>query len=367
MKILFIAPLPPPISGHSLAAKILLDSITRTCKVETVNLSKESFVHGINSFQRIVDVWRILKSVWDKKKRADVIYFTISESFAGNLKDLFIYLICFSKLHNMVIHLHGGSIKKLLFDKYPILLKVNKYFIKRLGAAVILGDTHDVIFSEMLEQQKIYTVPNFAEDYLFLSDVRIREKFKFVDPLRVLFLSNLIEGKGYNYLIQAYKNLHEELKNRIQIDFAGSFESDFQKSQFLKDIEGLPRVKFHGSVLGDEKKQLLAESHVFCLPTSLNEGQPISILEAYASGCVVITTSKGGIPDIFKNKVNGYEIEVQSSASITGVFQDIVGKIDELLRIAIDNNEIANQKYRPAIYNAALLDIITIVKNNPTQ
>ena len=69
---------------------------------------------------------------------------------------------------------------------------------------------------------------------------------------------------------------------------------------------------------GEKKRRLFAEAHVFCLPTyySYYEGQPISILEAYASGCVVITTDHGGICDIFKDKINGFRVEKRSCLSI---------------------------------------------------
>jgi glycosyltransferase involved in cell wall biosynthesis len=51
---------------------------------------------------------------------------------------------------------------------------------------------------------------------------------------------------------------------------------------------------------GPGKKNLFSEAHIFCLPTYYPyEGQPIAILEAFASGCVVITTNHSGISDFF--------------------------------------------------------------------
>ena len=98
MKILFIAPLPPPITGQSLASKVFLDELVKSHTVEVINLSKESYKHGVTSFKRIIQVVALLKEVLHKRENADIIYFTISESFAGNLKDILIYLICFKSL-----------------------------------------------------------------------------------------------------------------------------------------------------------------------------------------------------------------------------------------------------------------------------
>lgn len=362
MKILFIAPLPMPITGHSLASKVFHDGLLKNHDVDVVNLSKNSFISGINSFHRIIQIFIIFQGVWQKKKDADVIYFTISESFAGNIKDIFIYLICFKSLSKMVIHLHGGSIKKLIFDKIKILYLINKYFISRIGGVIILGQSHLDIFLEFIDKKKIYIVPNFAEDFLFTYDELIKEKFHNTIPLKILFLSNLIQGKGHNELVDAYQALSDELRKKVKIEFAGAFESDKHKDEFLKKIDGYENIHYSGIVNGAEKKHIFSNTHIFCLPTSLSEGQPISILEAYASGCVVITTNQGGIVDIFKDQINGFEVQKNSTVSIKSVIEQILENPTLLLPIAIHNRKTAYNKYRTSEYNASLIKIIEEVE-----
>jgi glycosyltransferase involved in cell wall biosynthesis len=364
MKILLIAPLPPPVTGHSLASQVFYEELVKSFKVEVVNFSKDSFVSGINSFYRIFQIFRLFKDIWCKKKNVDIIYFTISESIAGNIKDIIIYLLCIKSLSKMVIHLHGGSIKKLIFDKIKFLYLINKYFISRLGGVIVLGESHLNIFSGLIEKQRIYIVPNFAEDYLFANVKMIEEKFEKIELLRVLFLSNLIKGKGHNVLVNAYKALSYEFKKKIRLDFAGAFESAKHRNKFLKNIEGDVGIKYHGIVKGTVKKNLFSNAHIFCLPSSLNEGQPISILESYASGCVVITTNQGGIVDIFKDKINGFSVEKESSESLRLVIEDILKNKQILLPIAISNRIIANYKYRTSNYISLLLSILGKITNH---
>src|SRR6185436_9695772 len=104
MRILFIAPVPPPVTGQSLATKVFFDDLSKTHKVEVVNLTKDSTQDGEVSLQRIREVAKILKDAWRLRKDTDVIYLTISESLAGNAKDVFIYLIFVKKLSRMYIH-----------------------------------------------------------------------------------------------------------------------------------------------------------------------------------------------------------------------------------------------------------------------
>ena len=361
MKILYIAPLPPPVTGQSLASQILLDELVRDHQVEVVNLSKQGFKQGVDSLERVFQIFAIIWEVFRRNRGCDVIYLTISESVAGNLKDLFIYLVCFGRLHRMVIHLHGGSFKKLLLDRFKSLFVLNRFFIRRLAASVVLGDSHAVIFDGLMDSKKIHVIPNFAEDYLFASQDEVKGKFAQVLPLRVLFMSNLIEGKGYQQLLDAYLGLRDKVQRLVELDFAGAFESQNLKDEFLARIQGHEGVTYHGVVAGAQKKAILARAHVFCLPTSLNEGQPISILEAYASGCVVVTTDQGGIRDIFSNGMHGYQVLANSADSIRRVLESMVENVQPLSQIALRNREAALVKYRTSSYNASLLEVITAI------
>jgi glycosyltransferase involved in cell wall biosynthesis len=358
MRVLFIAPLPPPVTGHSLAAKVFLDELSENYQVEVINLSKDSFKQGVNSLRRIIEVLVVLKKVWLKKKKSDIVYLTIAESFAGNIRDLLIYLICFGNLSKMYIHLHGGSLKKLLFDRYRVLAGVNYMFIKKLAGVVVTGRSHVGIFEGLIDQGKIHIVANFAQDHLFSTEKEISEKFSNIRPLRVLFVGCLIPQKGFNELAEAYFLLDADLRKKVSIDFAGQFESESSKKVFLDKISGIKQIRYHGVVNNMEKKALFSQAHVFCLPTSFFEGQPISILEAYAAGCVVLTTGQSGIRDVFLAGLNGFEIQDRSSESIKMVLERIIVSPMGLDKIAILNRNIASEKYRTSIYCSTLTSII---------
>lgn len=360
MKILYLAPLPPPITGHSLVSKALYDELASRHEVAVVNLSKDSLTDGIDSFGRVLEVLNLLKQAWLKQKGSGAVYLTISESLAGNLKDLFLYLLCSGKLSRMYIHLHGGSIKRLLWDKHPLLFRLNRFFIKRLGGVVISGESHLGIFS-FVDRSRIHIVPNFAPEYLFVSHDQVRDKFRQAPPLRVLYLSNFIDKKGYNELLDAYLSLNDHLRSRVTVDFAGKFELEAQEQAFLEKIDGQEGVRYHGLVDDETKRELFSRAHLFCLPTSLLEGQPISILEAYAAGCVVLTTGQSGILDVFTDRINGYLIE-RSPGSIRQTLEAIVADPSQLLAMALCNSTTAGMRYRLSAYQSSVRSIIELSK-----
>jgi glycosyltransferase involved in cell wall biosynthesis len=361
MNVLFIAPLPDPVTGQSLACRVFLDALEKDHRVDVININKASLKSGAagGTFGRAMEVLGFAWQAWRRARRADLIYFTISESVAGNLKDLLIYAVCAGRLDRMVIHLHGGAGMRVLMHDRPLLAAVNRFFLRRLGAIVLLGERHLDILRDLPSRQHIHLVPNFAQDPFFLAPHAIEAKFRQTAPLKLLYLSNLIPGKGYLELLAAYESLQFEEQSRLQMDFAGAFENPQDEADFRARIARLPGVRYHGVVGGANKARLLAEAHVFCLPTYYPyEGQPISILEAFASGCAVITTDHSGIFDVFEPGQSGIAVAKRSVPSIAQALVQCLTDTPGLLRHALHNRRQADERFRVATYNFRLVSLL---------
>jgi glycosyltransferase involved in cell wall biosynthesis len=359
-RVLFIAPLPDPVNGQSLACKVFLDELVQLHDVDVVDLKKEGFEQGMNSWRRFVEVGRIIAAVWRRQKQADVVYFTISESRAGNMKDLLIYAACRRRLDSMIVKLYGGAgIRRLLLGKPTVRRAVNEFFLKRVGAVVVEGKTHVATFAGAVPPSRVDVVHNFAEEFLFADEAAIRSKFANANPLKLLFLSNLLPGKGHEELLEGYRLLPSELRERVTVDFAGGFESVQDEQAFLQRLKETPGTRYHGVANRAAKQKLFQEAHVFCLPTYYPyEGQPLSILEAYAAGCVVITTDHSGIRDVFQGGRNGYEVRTRSPADVTAAITQALAEPARLLEMALASNLEARAKYRAAHHNTRLVEIV---------
>lgn len=69
--------------------------------------------------------------------------------------------------------------------------------------------------------------------------------------------------------------------------------------------EDVPHLIFHGEVNDiNELNSIYAKAHLFFLLSS-REGMPITILEAMANGCAVVSTSVGGIAGEVEEGING--------------------------------------------------------------
>ena len=361
MNILLIVPLPPPVTGHSVVSQVLVNGLAQTHETVVVNLSVESLHDGRITARRVREVGRVLLAVWRNRGWADAIYLTISESRAGNLKDIVIYLLCAGRLNRLFIHLHGGTIGRALFDHHPVARKVNAWFIRRLAGVIISGPSHVEIFKDMIDRKRIHIVQNSVDDGLFLGERDVIGKFADSRPLRVLYLSAMTGEKGCFDLLQGWLALDRDARSRISLDFAGRFETDTDRRAFLERIADVEGAVYHGLVDPQHKRRLFAQAHVFCLPTRMFEGQPISILEAYASGCAVVATGQRGIRDIFTDGVNGFEVSERSPASIARTLVRAADDLHTVRRMALENWRVAGERYRPGTFVSALSGILESV------
>ncbi|MDO8997139.1 MAG: glycosyltransferase [Sediminibacterium sp.] len=361
MKILIVAPYPPPLTGNSLPIKLIHEELSKKYIVDKINLSKKNHQSGIDSISRIFNILFILLIFPFKAINKNLIYLSISESKSGNIRDIFFYFLSMYRLNKIYIHMLGGAGMNKLISKNNLRFKINKFFVSRIAGVIVEGNAQMDTFSKLINPNKIKVIPNFAQDFLFVETVDIKRNFENSSEIRILFLSNMLPGKGHKELLNAYLALDSELKIKIRIDFAGKIIEKKWEKTFLDAIADEPNLYYHGSVNGEEKRELFKKSHVFCLPTYYKyEGQPFTIIEAYASGNAVITTSHSGINHIFSNN-NGFLVTKESTNHLREILISLPDKKQELEKFALHNLELAKHTHTQKIF---LKEVINFIESN---
>ncbi|MGL5151656.1 MAG: glycosyltransferase family 4 protein, partial [Clostridium sp.] len=282
-----IGQFPPPIHGLSKA----LDTL---CKSKLKNEFMLKKVDLTNNSKFLINIVSLIKS------NNDLYYFTISQSKFGNIRDLIILKILDVKKKKVVIHLHGGGYRKLIDNEISIFQKkLNYKALKKINGAIVLGESLKYIFRGLIDEEKIFTVPNCIDDEFLLTIEEINEKVnKTSKDFKILYLSNFIKSKGYFEVLKIAKEVKLRKIDNIKFIFAGKFFNDEDKNEFSSFIieNGLENlIEYKGIVSGMEKRNLLKETNLFILLTSYpKEGQPISIIEAMGTGNLVIATKHSG-------------------------------------------------------------------------
>lgn len=318
-KICFIAQFPPPMHGLSKAVETLYNSELNS-EINSISQFEFEKVDITNNKDFPKNLLKISRS------KADLFYFTISQTKGGNLRDLMIFKLLELQHKKCLIHLHGGYYRQLVDNGMSVWQRQANYkAIRKLAGVIVLSDSLKKIFEGMIDNNKIFVVENCVDNQYLLTDQEIEEKLKKLESvkiLHVLWLSNFIRSKGYQFVLEMAKVEKERVdaggERRFHFDFAGKFFEESEKGYFekyIKENELDEYITYHGVVGGEKKKELLKKCYLFALPTRYpNEGQPISILEAMGNGMFIITTDHAGIPDIVHPNRNGAIIHEHNSA-----------------------------------------------------
>lgn len=312
--ILMIGPFPEPVTGVSLANKVLYISLKKHgFKVYQVNTSLYSFDENIGNFSFKKLVYFLKFNIYLYKiLKAKIIYLTPGHTFFGIAKySLFIIISSLFK-RKLIVHNHSNTLK-YEYQKAPKWKrKLMGYLLRKATKGIVLSPSLKDNLTPFLLKQNIFTVKNFVEEKLISRGVIIKERK--INKLQIVFLSNLMTQKGIFYLLKAFKKLNEN-KINFKARLAGYIDSNIDKE--IKDIlRNLPNVSYLGVVSGIEKKNLLEWGNTFIFPSYLTEGLPISILEAIATGNNIISTRHPALIDFFGEESITY-IDKKSSTSIT--------------------------------------------------
>lgn len=150
-------------------------------------------------------------------------------------------------------------------------------------------------------------------------------------PLRLITTARFMEKKGLEYAVQA---VAEVAKQSPDLSFTYELIGDGPLWQEVgNQVKALgleSRINLHGALPHDEVQSLLKNADIFLLPsvTASNgdqEGIPVALMEAMASGMPVLSTFHSGIPELVEDGVSGYLVPEQDS-------QSLANKLIELLK-----------------------------------
>jgi len=307
-KILFILHVPPPVHGSSMVGQSIKKSklINESFDCSFVNLLVSRSINDTGKWSfmkvlRFIGIWvnLLVKII---KKKPSVCYLALSTTGLSFYKD--VLLVFWLRVFHIkrVYHLHNKGISKRQTNK--VLRFLYQFVFK--GADVILLSSY--LYKDIetfVPLSKVHICPNGIEDNF--SNLKAQSCSN-LNPVKILFLSNLIESKGVTVLLDACVILQKK-----GIDFECNFvgaEGNINAIIFDKKVKqhGIEkRVKYLGRKFGQDKQTVLADTDIFAFPTYYsNECFPLVLLEAMSAGIAVVSTFEGGIPDIIEDSITGF-------------------------------------------------------------
>ncbi len=181
---------------------------------------------------------------------------------------------------------------------------------------------------KLFAKHKVTTIPNGIEIPV-LNDKPTKM------PIEIISIGRIEREKGIHHGINAIAKLSTDLQQKIHLNIVG-------QGPYLKDLKALvtkrklsENVTFHGRLTDEELFDVYQKSRIHLMPTTRQEGLPLTILEGMSFGLATIASDIGGIPSVITNNVDGVLVK-------PGNVQDLCDSLTALLESPDELNKLAN-------------------------
>jgi glycosyltransferase involved in cell wall biosynthesis len=363
--ILVIGPTPPPFHGVSVATDAILKSalreLFRLCHLDLADR------RGIQHVDKpdFRDVVLFLKQWWKllailRKERPAVAYLPVSQSTIGFLRDSLLILPAWIAGARVVLHLHGGNFKAWYDSRSFLMRAYVRMVFRRVSYVAVLGESLRYLFDGLIASHRIAVVPNGIDWPAVHKPALEPHKPR---RYRILHLSTLSRLKGAPDLLAAVP-LVLKVRQDVEFIFAGpwSHEQDRQEAESFVAQHGLSgHVVFTGPVnTVEHKRSIYSSADLFVFPGVQQEGQPLVVLEAMASGLPVLFTDRGCLRDTVIEGECGLEVRCNDSQHLADRILWFLDHPEEVERMGCNARERFKRFYTSERFIRHLGDLFTL-------
>jgi len=167
------------------------------------------------------------------------------------------------------------------------------------GVTVVSSRLKDELIKHKIEPDKIKVILNGVDydrfKYLDRQDCRNKLKLN-ADERIILYVGRLSDEKCVASLIEAFAKA-SKTEASLKLMLVGDGPEYDHLKKLVESLQLSDSVTFVGKVAHGDINQWFCAADIFCLP-SKREGCPNVVLESLASGCPVVASDVGALPDL---------------------------------------------------------------------
>ncbi len=216
----------------------------------------------------------------------------------------------------IVLHTFHGHVFHSYFNPIATrtFIQIERYLAKRSTRIIAISDIqkqelgiqHKICPSEKIEVIPLgFDLERFREDIPTKREL-FRQKYALAaDEVAVGIIGRLVAVKNHDLFIKAWKQVLEKSKTKKRAFIIGDGEDRTK----IEEMARQAGIKFSGTENAGNGEDLVFTSWITNIDealagldlvalTSLNEGTPVSLIEAQAAGKAIVTTNVGGIGNV---------------------------------------------------------------------
>lgn len=177
------------------------------------------------------------------------------------------------------------------------------------------------------------------------------------DRRKIIFVGSFIERKGVIQLLDAWRMLPTNIRLNAELKLVGSGPLQSEIEQYIVNYS-LSEVSLLGQKKYNEVIDLLKNSDLFVLPT-YEDLFSLTVVEAMACGCPVITTQFNGARELVDEGVNGWIVDPTQPGMLTALLERALsGHVDlnnmgaaARSRVECMDNTIVMEQFSQSLHN----------------
>lgn len=302
-------------------------------------------VEGSALRRGLIGIGAVFRFLWLLlRHRIDICH--IHGSMKGSIyrKSLFV-LLCKLFGRRVIFHLHGSEFEDYYRKAGPFYRRVVRYVLNHSDSVFVLSRYWFDFVCSISSNRNVVIINNFPSSRF--ETTPSTRRYDGEHNLNYLFLGYLGKRKGIYDLIEAVASIRDQLPRGFRIHVGGNGEEEQVRAK-IAALEVGEFFEILGWVSGEQKASLLAKCNVLLLP-SYNEGMPIAILEAFASGLAVVSTRVGGIPDLITNEAVGFLTDAGDTAELARIIASLVERQELIEGTARRANEVYQREYSATV------------------
>lgn len=298
------------------------------------------------SFKKDIKAFFKLYSII-KKEKPDIIHTHTAK--AGTLGRL--AAICAGvpvKIHTFHGHIFDGYFSPARAKTFLFIERFLALFTDRIIIVSKAVKEEIVNKLKITNDSKSMVIPLGLDLNNFINCDRLKGRFRkknnlSEDTMLVGIVGRLVPIKNHKMFLDVARRIKDVLpKLKIRFVIVGDGECRNEIELYAKKIGISDSVIFTGWV--DDLPDIYADLDIVAL-TSLNEGTPVSLIEAMASAKPVISTDVGGVRDVARDGWSGYLVHDQNVEVFVNKVSILLNDPSLRERFGINGRETVTAKY----------------------
>jgi colanic acid/amylovoran biosynthesis glycosyltransferase len=181
------------------------------------------------------------------------------------------------------------------------------------------------------------------------------------ETVRILAVGRLVEKKGFEFAIRAIALVRRKYSN-LRYDIIGDGPLRTALQRLVRELGLEEVVSLLGAADSDFIRERMAQAHLFLLASVTasdadQEGIPVSLMEAQATGLPVLSTNHSGIPELIADGASGTLVPERDTEALADRLVHMIEHSSEWPRMGREGRRIVEARFNVTALNHDLAQL----------